>query len=147
MTQERLNRSKAPYAAVNASRERTIESFTAEAVKRGLLDDTTVAVVSVDATDVAADITIPTLRSAGVDVEFESLIQGDGSVGGAAAELKADVESMRTSGVDAVFVVGDAIVAVNTFIGEGFFPTLFFTDQGSAAAVAARADLSKFKAV
>jgi hypothetical protein len=147
MTQERLNRSTAPYATVNVARERNIESFVAEADAQGLFDDRTIAVLSTDAIAVATDIAIPTLEDAGVSVEFESLIQGDGTVGGAAAELAVNVESMRARGVDAVFVVGDATVPVNTFIGEGFFPTLFFTDQGSATAVAARADLSVFDAV
>ncbi len=54
---------------------------------------------------------------------------------------------MRAHEVDAVFVVGDAIVAVNAFIGEGYFPTLFFTDQGSAQGAAVRADLSVFQDV
>mgnify|MGYP003337514931 FL=1 len=106
-----------------------------------------VAVLSVDAVDVAADVAIPALNDAGVSVEFESLIQGDGSVGGAAAELSVNVESMRARNIDTVVVVGDGTVAVNTFIGEGFFPRLFFTDQGVATTVAARADLSAFDGV
>lgn len=147
MTQERLDRSSAPYASVNAARERVIDNFVSEAASAGLFDDRTVAVVSSDAVDVAVDVAIPALNAAGVEVEFESLIQGDGSVGGAAAELAVNVESMRVRNVDTVVIVGDATVAVNTFIGEGFFPRLLFTDQGSATAVAARADLSAFDSV
>jgi len=147
MTQERLDRSNAPYASVNAARERVIDNFVEEAASAGLFDGRTVAVLSTDAVDVAADVAIPALNDAGVSVEFESLIQGDGSVGGAAAELSANVESMRARGIDAVVVVGDGTVAANTFIGEGFFPRLFFTDQGVATTVAARADLSAFDGV
>jgi hypothetical protein len=147
MTQERIERANAPYATINVDDPTKIAAFVADVVERGLLDDATVAVHSSDAAAVAADIAIPELQGAGIDVEFESLIQGDGSVGGAAAELSVNVEAMRAKGVDTVFVVGDALVAVNTFIGEGFFPTLFFTEQGSAAAAAARADLSAFPAV
>ena len=147
MTQERLDRSNAPYASVNAARERLIGSFVSEASAAGLFDGRTVAVVSVDAVDVAAEVAIPTLSDAGVSVEFESLIQGDGSVGGATAELSVNVESMRARGVDAVVVVGDAAIAANTFISEGFFPRLFFTDQGAANTVAGRADLAAFDGV
>jgi hypothetical protein len=147
MTQERLDRSNAPYASVNAARERVIDNFASEAASAGLFDGRTVAVLSVDAVDVAADVAIPALNDAGVSVEFESLIQGDGSVGGAAAELSVNVESMRARNIDTVVVVGDGTVAVNTFIREGFFPRLFFTDQGVATTVAARADLSAFDGV
>ena len=122
-------------------------SFVDEAVAAGLFDDRTVAVLSTDAIEVATDVAIPALNDAGVSVEFESLIQGDGTVGGAGAELAVNVESMRARGVDTVVVVGDATIPVNTFIGEGFFPTLFFTDQGSATTVAGRADLSVFDGV
>ena len=38
----------------------------------------------------------------------------------------------------------DALVVVNAFIGEGYFPTLLSTDQGSAQGAAVRADLSVF---
>jgi hypothetical protein len=147
MTQERLDRSNAPYASVSASRERIIDNFVSEATSAGLFDGRTVAVLSVDAVDVAAEVAIPALNDAGVSVEFESLIQGDGSVGGAAAELSVNVESMRARGVDAVVVVGDATIAANTLIGEGYFPRLFFTGQGAATAVAGRADLSAFDGV
>ena len=147
MTQERIDRSTAPYASVNARRERIIESLIDEASAAGLFDGRTVAVLSTDAIEVATDVAIPALNDVGVSVEFESLIQGDGTVGGAGAELAVNVESMRARGVDTVVVVGDATIPVNTFIGEGFFPTLIFTDQGSATAVAGRADLSGFDGV
>jgi len=147
MTQERIDRSTAPYASVNARRERIIESLVDEASAAGLFDGRTVAVLSTDAIEVATDVAIPALNDVGVSVEFESLIQGDGTVGGAGAELAVNVESMRARGVDTVVVVGDATIPVNTFIGEGFFPTLIFTDQGSATAVAGRADLSGFDGV
>ena len=147
MTQERIDRSTAPYASVNARRERIIESLVDEASAAGLFDGRTVAVLSTDAIEVATDVAIPALNDAGVSVEFESLIQGDGTVGGAGAELAVNIESMRARGVDTVVVVGDATIPVNTFIGEGFFPTLIFTDQGSATAVAGRADLSGFDGV
>jgi hypothetical protein len=81
---------------------------------------------------------------AGIDVAFESLIQGDGSVGGAASGVSVKIESMRARDVDAVFVVGDAIVATNAFIGEDFLPTMFIADQGSAGGAATRAELSVF---
>ena len=147
MTQERIDRSTAPYASVNARRERIIESLVDEASAAGLFDGRTVAVLSTDAIEVATDVAIPALNDAGVSVEFESLIQGDGTVGGAGAELAVNVESMRARGVDTVVVVGDTTIPVNTFIGEGFFPTLIFTDQGSATAVAGRADLAPFDGV
>ncbi|MDG2234481.1 MAG: ABC transporter substrate-binding protein, partial [Ilumatobacter sp.] len=147
MTQERLDRSTAPYVSVNAARERIIESLVDEASAAGLFDGRTVAVLSTDAIEVATDVAIPALNDAGVSVEFESLTQGDGTVGGAGAELAVNVESMRARGVDTVVVVGDATIPVNTFIGEGFFPTLIFTDQGSVTAVAGRADLSGFDGV
>ena len=147
LTQERVDRSTAPYASVNAGRERVIGLLAADAAAAGLFDDRTVAVLSTDAVDVAADIAIPALNDAGVDVEFEALIQGDGTVGGAGAELAVNVESMRARNVDTVVVVGDANVAVNTFIGEGFFPRIFFTDPGGATTVAGRADLSAFDGV
>jgi len=147
MTQERIDRSTAPYASVNARRERIIESLVDEASAAGLFDGRTVAVLSTDAIEVATDVAIPALNDAGVSVEFESLIQGDGTVGGAGAELAVNIESMRARGVDTVVVVGDATIPVNTFIGEGFFPTLIFTDQGSATAVAGRADLAPFDGV
>lgn len=147
LTQERLDRSTAPYASVNVARERSIESFVADGAQQGLFAERTIAVLSTDAVEVAADIAIPTLNNAGVSVDFEYLIQGDGTLGSAALELASSVESMRAQGVDTVFVVGDAILAVNTFIGTGFFPTLFFTDQGSATVTAGRADLSLFEAV
>ena len=102
-TQEHLERSKAPYATVNVARETNIKAFVAE------------------------DIAIPALRATGVDIAFESLVQGDGTVGDASAEVAVNIESMRAREVDAVFVVGDALVAVNAFIDEGYFPTLFFT--------------------
>ena len=139
MTQERLDRSAAPYVSVNVTRERATQAFVAESVQRGLFDDRTVAVLSVDAAAAATDVAIPALNDAGAGVELEVLVQGDGSVGGAAAELTANVESMRARGIDTVFVVGDAVIAVNTFIGEGYFPTLFFTDQGAANTTAVRA--------
>jgi hypothetical protein len=147
LTQERVDRSTAPYASVNAGRERVIGLLASDAAAAGLFDDRTVAVLSTDAIDVAADIAIPALNDAGVDVEFEALIQGDGTVGGAGAELAVNVESMRARNIDTVVVVGDANVAVNTFIGEGFFPRIFFTDPGGAVTVAGRADLSEFDGV
>ena len=147
MTQERLDRSGVPYVSVNVTRERATQAFVAESVERDLFDGTTVAVVSVDAAAAATDVAIPALTDAGVDVELEVLIQGDGTVGGAAAELTANVESMRARGIDTVFVVGDAVIAVNTFIGEDFLPTMFFTDQGAAATTAGRADMTVFPAV
>ena len=147
LTQERLERSNAPYATVNVSRETNIEAFVNDGVTRGLFDGLTVAVHSTDATKVAEDIAIPALRAAGVDIAFESLVQGDGTVGGASAAVAVNIESMRARNIDAVFVVGDALVAVNAFIGEGYFPTLFFTDQGSAQGAAVRADLSVFQDV
>jgi len=51
---------------------------------------------------------------------------------------------MRARGIDAVVVVGHATIAVNTFVGESFFPRLFFPDQGAATTVAVRTDLSAF---
>ena len=147
MTQERLDRSTAPYVSVNVTRERATQAFVADTVERGLFDGATVAVVSVDAAAAASDVATPALNEAGVDVELEVLIQGDGSVGGAAAELTTQVESMRARGIDTVFVVGDAVIVVNTFIGEGYFPTMFFTDQGAANTTAGRADMSVFPAV
>lgn len=147
LTRERLDRSTAPYASVNASRERIIGSFVAEGVERGLFDDRTIAVLSTDAADVAADVAIPALTDAGVAVEQEHLIRSDGTLGGAAVAVSNATETLRAGGVDAVFVVGDAIVAVNTFIGAGFFPTLYFTDQGSATVTSGRADLTGFEAI
>ena len=147
MTQERLDRATAPYVSVNVTRERATQGFVADSVVQGLFDNTAVAVVSVDAVAAATDVAIPALTDAGVTVELEVLIQGDGSLGGAASELSANVESMRARGIDTVFVVGDAVIAVNTFIGEGYFPTMFFTDQGAAATTAGRADMSVFPAV
>ena len=147
LTQERLDRSVAPYASVNPARERIIDLFVAESVERGLFADRTIAVLSTDAADVAADIAIPALTDAGVTVDHEHLIRSDGTLGSAAVAVASSTEAMRAQDVDAVFIVGDAIVAVNTFIGAGFFPTLFFTDQGSATVTAGRADLSGFPAV
>lgn len=138
LTQERLDRSIAPYASVNAARERVIVAFTSEAADAGLFDGRTVAVLATDAFHVATDVAIPALNEAGVDVEFEALIQGEGTVGGAGAELAVNVEFMRARGVYAVVIVGDANVPVNTFIGEGFFPRLFFTDQGGTTRRSAR---------
>ncbi|MGI9604510.1 MAG: hypothetical protein ACR2P0_00080 [Acidimicrobiales bacterium] len=53
---------------------------------------------------------------------------------------------MSARGIDTVMVVGDATIPVNTFIGEGYFPTLFFTDQGAANTTAGRDDMSVFPA-
>ena len=146
MTQERLDRSTAPYVSVNVTRERATRAFVARAADEGLFDDKTIAVLSVDAASAATDVAVPALQAAGIDVELEVLIQGDGSVGGAAAELGTQVESMRARGIDAVMVVGDAQIPVNTFIGSGYSPTLFFTDQGAANTTAGRADMSAFSA-
>ena len=146
MTQERLDRSTAPYVSVNVTRERATRSFVARAADEGLFDGKTIAVLSVDAASAATDVAVPALQDAGIDVELEVLIQGDGSVGGAAAELGTQVESMRARGIDAVMVVGDAQIPVNTFIGAGYSPTLFFTDQGAANTTAGRADMSVFPA-
>ncbi len=146
MTQERLDRSTAPYVSVNVTRERATRAFVARAADEGLFDDKTIAVLSVDAASAATDVAVPALQAAGIDVKLEVLIQGDGSVGGAAAELGSQVESMRARGIDAVMVVGDAQIPVNTFIGSGYSPTLFFTDQGAANTTAGRADMSAFPA-
>ncbi len=146
MTQERLDRSTAPYVSVNVTRERATRSFVARAADEGLFDGKTIAVLSVDAASAATDVAVPALQDAGIDVELEVLIQGDGSVGGAAAELGTQVESMRARRIDAVMVVGDAQIPVNTFIGAGYSPTLFFTDQGAANTTAGRADMSVFPA-
>ena len=146
MTQERLDRSTAPYVSVNVTRERATRSFVARAADEGLFDGKTIAVLSVDAATAATDVAVPALQDAGIDVELEVLIQGDGSVGGAAAELGTQVESMRARGIDAVMVIGDAQIPVNTFIGAGYSPTLFFTDQGAANTTAGRADMSVFPA-
>jgi len=146
MTQERLDRSTAPYVSVSATRERATRAFVARAADEGLFDGKTIAVLSVDAASAATDVAIPVLQDAGIDVELEVLIQGDGSVGGAAAELGTQVESMRARGIDAVMVVGDAQIPVNTFIGAGYSPTLFFTDPGAARTTAGRADMSVFPA-
>jgi len=146
MTQERLDRSTAPYVSVSATRERATRAFVARAADEGLFDGKTTAVLSVDAASAATDVAIPALQDAGIDVELEVLIQGDGSVGGAAAELGTQVESMRARGIDAVMVVGDAQIPVNTFVGAGYSPTLFFTDPGAARTTAGRADMSVFPA-
>ena len=144
MTQERFDRSGSPYVAIEVAQEAKVDAFVTKAVELGLFDGRTLAVHSTDAVAVAEDNALPALSEAGVEVAFESLVQGDGSVGGAAAEVALNVESMRARNIDTVVIVGDAIVAINTFIGEGFFPNLLFLDQGSAHAVALRTDMSEF---
>ena len=147
MTQERIDRANAPYAVVSATRERSSAAFVEEAIAQGLFEGKTVAVLSIDAHDAANDVVIPGLTAVGVDVELDVLIQGDGSVGGAAAELTPNIESMRSRNIDTVVIVGDTNIPVNTFIGEGYFPTLFITDQGAAQTTAGRADMTLFPAV
>ncbi len=147
LTQERVERSIAPYASVNASRERTIGLFIDEAVESGLFEGRTVAVMSSDAIEVTEAIAVPALEAAGITVEGIYLTQGDGTIGSAAVEAAAAAEAMKVQGVDTVLVVGDAIVAVNSFIGADFAPTILFTDQGSASTTAGRADLSSFEAL
>jgi len=147
LTQERLARANAPYASVSAAADQQVEAFIADAAERGLFDGLTVAVASLDAVDMGRDVAVPALEAAGVDVAFESFPDGDGTVGGAAGALSVDIESMRQRDVDAVVMVGDAIVSTNTLITEDFTPTLFLTEFGSTQAVAGRADLSVFPAV
>lgn len=147
LTTDRVERSDAPYASLNASRERTIQEFISVTVEQGRFDGSTVAVLSTDAVEVASDIAIPSLEAEGVDVAFEALVRGDGSLGGAAGELAVGIDSMKAAGVDTVVVVGDAVIAINLFIGAEFFPKLFFTDQGSASLTASRSDFSVFPEV
>lgn len=147
LTAERVERSVAPYASVNASRERIIDLFVGDAVDAGLFDGRSVAVLSTDAIEVTETIAIPALADAGVVVEQEYLIQSDGTVGATAVELSAAAEAMKVQGIDTVVVVGDAILAVNSFIGADFAPTILFTDQGSASTTAGRADLASFEAI
>jgi hypothetical protein len=144
MTAERLARSNAPYATVDQSAERNIEAFITAATERGLFEDKTVAVHAADAETIAQEIAVPALEAAGIDVVFESYPANDGSVEGVEASTEINVEAMRARGVDAVVVVGDAIVATRSFLADDFVPALFLTERGSAAAAAVNNDLTPF---
>ncbi len=147
MTQERLDRSTAPFATATASEERSIRAFVDSLVEAGLFEGLKLAVHSTDASPVARDIALPALQHAGVEVAFESFIEGDGTLGGAADAVAVNVENMRSRNIDAVLIIGDAVLATNTFIGEDFLPTMFFANMGNAQAVTLRADVTVFPAL
>ena len=141
MTDERLERSTAPYATARVSAQRSLLEFVTRAEADGLFDGRTVAVHSTVADNhgLATDIVVPALEDAGVDVAFESLITvgGDGGdVGGATEAIAVNVEAMRSADVDTVLVVGDSFLAGSTFIAEDFLPRMLFGDMGSAQALA-----------
>jgi hypothetical protein len=150
MTEERLDRAAAPYATAGPTEERILTEMVEAAATEGLLEGATVAVHSTEPENhaLATDVLTPALEAAGADVVFESLIEIAGADPGAAAEAIAfNAQRMLNDGVDTVFVAGDSLVVSTTFAGEGFTPTLFLGDMGSAQGLAEGNDLSVFDGV
>jgi hypothetical protein len=150
MTEERLSRSTAPYSTAEASTDRKVTEFVDRAVEEGLFEGKTLAVHATEPQDQATvtDVLVPALEEAGVDVAYESLLEGSGADVGSAAEAAAlNTEAMRQAGVDAVFVVGDTIVVGNEFVAADFAPSLFLADMNSALGLAVDTDLSHFDEV
>ncbi len=152
MTAERLSRASSPYAAAGATQERIAVSFVEEAAEAGLFEGKTLAVHATEPEnhDLATEIVVPALEDAGVDVVVESLIEGTGGdVGSASEQAVIKTEAMRAEDVDAVFVVGDSLLISNSFVAEGFAPSMFYSEMGSLQALAGdeNTDLSVFDAV
>lgn len=150
MSEERLARAAAPYATAGPTEERILTEMVDTAAAEGLLDGATVAVHSTEPENhsLATDVLTPALEAAGANVVFKSLIEVGGSDVGASGEAIAfNAQLMADEDVDTVFVVGDSLVVSTTFAAEGFTPTLFLGDMGSAQGLAEGNDLSVFDGV
>jgi len=140
ITQERLDRSTAPWfsnvAGAESVASRLVEAFDAD----GAFDGATVGVISLAPDQqVMEQVTIPTLEDQGVEVADQAVIDvPDDDQAAALAQVGVIVERFQSAGVDTVVTVGNA--ALTTAQGlepTGFRPRLLATGFESLATYAA----------